>query len=124
MKKTSLFVLLMHTIFSVQAQDPFDKTQRVSSSNTTSNPEDHQATSCHSDKHALAENSSLQQIKLVGMISKNNQLNAILLNKDQQVIFSQKEDVIAQEKLKITDISQTQVKLFDCQQSQFVYITF
>ncbi|MCW9698750.1 pilus assembly protein PilP [Avibacterium sp. 20-129] len=121
MKKSFLFLLLFNAFFSAQAQDPFDHTQR-----TTQTKVINQANSVHCPSHqkVLAENSSFQQLKLVGIIQLPEHLNAIFSHQHQQIIFVKNQDVIAQERLQITEISPQQITLFDCAQSQIVYLTF
>lgn len=119
MKKAFLFLILLSPF--VSAQDPFDKTQRTAQAAIVAQPS---STNCPTHKKILAEEASFQQLKLVGIIQFPENNKAIFTDKNQQVMLIQKEDVVAQERLQIKDISPQQVTLFDCMQSQFVYLTF
>lgn len=119
MKKILFFLFFINYLYPSFARDPFDKTQRTlpnqSAIPTTQNV-------CSSNNTVLAENTPFQQLQLVGIVKYQNKLRAIFTDSSQQINIGEIGNLISQEKLKITEISSQKVKLFDCQQTRFIYI--
>lgn len=121
MKKILLSLLIFSALFPVYAKDPFDKTQRNLS---LQNKPSFSQNTCSLKGIKLAESIPFQQLQLVGIMKYQNRPQAIFVDQAQQVSIGEIDNLIAQEQLKITEISPQQVKLFDCQQAQFLYIKF
>ncbi|MBN6066017.1 pilus assembly protein PilP [Aggregatibacter actinomycetemcomitans] len=106
-----LFILFVGALFSlpVAANDPFDKAQRVATSQNTSITETTLPALCHKATDAIFPSIPFNQISVVGVLQQQKDWQLLLLA-DNQVSLAKQGDFIATESLKIEHIGKQEIR--------------
>lgn len=122
---------LVFLLFSLPlVADPFHRDNRTELPRTelnTFDEEEPNKTNCHHSLNIVWSETALADLKLVGVLQIEEQVQALFTN-GEQVLFLQEGDFLSEDAAKIEQISKQKVKLAvtqaDCATNQFIYLRF